>query len=327
MARAYGPPEVVRIEEVERPRPGPGELLVRVRASTVSSGDHRLRSLEMPPGFGLLARPLFGWFRPRQPVLGTELAGEVAELGEGVTGFAVGDRVFAFPGVELGCHAQYRIVPARGRIAAMPASLSFEQAAALSFGGTTALHFLRELGRLEGGESLLVVGASGAVGSAAVQLGKVLGAKVTGVTSGPNLELVRALGAERVIDYTRERLGEGGATYDVILDTVGNATIASYRPLLRPGGRLLLAAAGLWQLVAASWISATSELCVRGGNTPERVEDLHELAALAEAGSFVPLIDRSFPLERIAEAHARVATGHKRGSVVVTMNEPTAATS
>ncbi|MFN7130755.1 MAG: NAD(P)-dependent alcohol dehydrogenase [Myxococcales bacterium] len=315
--RRYGPPEVVRIEELPTPSPGPLEVLVRVRATTVSAADWRARSLMMPPGFGPFARPVFGFLGPRKKVLGTELAGVVEAVGSGVTRFKPGDAVFAFPGFDLGAHAEYRVMKEDGRIAPKPPSLSFEEAAALCFGGTTALHFLRTLGKVQPGEEVLIIGASGAVGSAAVQLAKHLGARVTGVTSTRNLALVAELGASRVIDYTKARFTELGEKYDVIFDTVGATSFEESEAVLKDGGRLLLAAATLVQILRSG--AKKNGKRVITGTTPETREQLVELAQLVEAGKFRPVIDRTFPLERIAEAHALVDSGHKRGSVVVTV--------
>jgi NADPH:quinone reductase-like Zn-dependent oxidoreductase len=317
--RKYGPPSVVHIEDVPRPEPKENEVLVKIRASTVSSGDSRVRSLRVPAGFGPFARPVFGFFKPRKMILGTELAGEVAAVGSRVTKFKVGDRVFAFPGFDMGCHAEYRTMPEEGRIQLMPPGLSFEEAAAISFGGTTALYYLRDLAKLQRGEQVLIIGASGAVGSAAVQLAKHLGAQVTGVTSGANLERVRELGAERVIDYTAGDYLHSGEKYDVIFDTVGSTGYSDCKPALKSDGRLLLCAASLPQILGAGWVSLTSEHRVIAGNTQERVEDLRYLKELVEAGHYRPLIDRRYPLEQIVDAHAHVDTGRKRGSVIIVM--------
>lgn len=318
----YGAPEVVRVESRPTPAPAEGEVLVHVRASTVSSADVRARSLRMPRGFGPFARPAFGLFGPRKQVLGTELAGVVAAVGRGVSKFAVGDAVFAFPGFELGCHVEYRTLREDGRILPLPRGVSFEQAAAISFGGTTALHFLQRMGRLAPGEKVLVIGASGAVGSAAVQIAKLLGGEVTGVTSSGNLELVTQLGADRVIDYTTTDYLRSGERYDVIFDTVGATHYAACKGLLNSAGRLLLAAASLPEILEGAWATTMHRAKVSAGPAPERSEDLKVLRQWAEEGRFRPLIDRAYPLERIADAHAYVDRGHKRGSVIITMDTP-----
>ncbi|MBZ4418127.1 NAD(P)-dependent alcohol dehydrogenase [Myxococcus sp. RHSTA-1-4] len=317
--RQYGPPEVVRIEELARPEPRENEVLIRVRASTVSSADWRVRSLKVPAGFGLFARPVLGMFGPRKAVLGTELAGEIEAVGSAVRKFKAGDAVFAFPGFDMGCHAEYRTLPEDGRIMPMPAGVSFEEAAAISFGGSTALHYLRDRAKAKPGDDVLIIGASGAVGSAAVQIAKHLGARVTGVTSTPNLERVSGLGADRVIDYTKTRFLEGGEKYDIIFDTVGSTSFSACESALKEDGRLLLSAAGLPQILASSWASRRGKKGVVSGNATESVEHLRYLKELVEAGQYRPLIDRTYPLERIVDAHAYVDAGRKRGSVVITM--------
>lgn len=314
----YGPPDVVSIREVPTPTPKPGEVRIRVRATTVSTADWRARSLEVPPGFGPLARLAFGLTRPRQPILGTELAGVVESVGEGVSASSVGDEVFAFADIKMGGHAEYRCLPATGLVARKPANLSFEQAAALSFGGMTMLGFFRR-GALATGDRVLVNGASGTVGSAAVQLARHLGATVTGVCSGANAELVRGLGAHHVIDYTGADFRANGETYDVIVDTVGNASYARVRRSLAKGGRLLIVLAGFGDLLFSPVSGRIRGHRVVAGSSIARVEDLHRLAAIAAAGEFTPVIDQVLPLERIVDAHRRVETGRKRGSVVVTL--------
>lgn len=313
----YGPPEVVSIREVPTPVPGPGEVLVKVRATTVSTGDWRARSLEMPPGFGPFGRLAFGITRPRQPILGTELAGVVEALGEGVSAFGVGDEVFAFADARMGSHAEYRCFAADGLVARKPGNLSFEQAAALSFGGMTMLNFYRR-GSLAHGERVLVNGASGSVGSAAVQLARHLGAEVTAVCSGANVETVRGLGAHEVIDYTRADFAANGRRYDVIVDTVGNAGYSRVKHSLAEGGRLLVVLGGFADLLLAPVAGRARGHRVIAGPAAARVDDLHRLAGIAAAGAFTPLIDAVHPFERIVDAHRRVETGRKRGSVVVT---------
>jgi NADPH:quinone reductase-like Zn-dependent oxidoreductase len=285
----------------------------------VTSADWRVRSQTVPAGFGLLSRLALGVRRPRQPVLGTELAGTIAATGRAVTRFEVGDQVFAFPGTGMGCHAEYRCMPEDGAVALKPSNLSYGEAAALSFGGTTALDFFRR-GRLRSGERVLVNGASGGVGTAAVQLARYFGARVTGVCSAANAELVTSLGAEHVIDYTAEDFTRNGETYDVIMDTAGTAPYSRSRSSLSERGRLLLVLGGLPDLLGAPWVSLTSGRKVIAGPAAERPEDLLFLAELAAAGRFRPVIDRRYPFERIAEAHRYVDTGRKRGNVVVTLD-------
>ena len=319
--RAYGPPSVVRLADVPMPTHGPKEVLIRIRATTVSSADWRARSLAMPAGFGAMARPAFGLIAPRQPVLGTELAGEVMATGKSVSRFRVGDRVFAFADARFGCHAEYRAMPEHGLIAHMPANLSFETAAALCFGGTTALGFLRDKGNLKRGERVLIVGASGCVGSAAVQLAHHFGGRVTAVCSAANLDLVRGIGAEAVIDYKAQDLAAIGQTFDIILDTTGTAPFARCGQLLKPGGRLLVVLGTLAQTLGLGGPSRASGLSMIGGVPRVQPKDLELLAQLAQAGHFQPVIDQVFPLENAVQAHAYVDKGHKRGSVVLTVSK------
>lgn len=316
----YGPPDVVQLIEVEKPTPRDGEILIRVRATTVNSGDWRVRSLDVPDGFRLLSRLFLGYSKPRQPILGTELAGTIEAVGAGVTKFKVGDDVFAFSGVHMGCHAEYKCMPEDGRVVPKPKNISYDEAAALSFGGTTALSFFRRA-KLQRGETVLVNGASGAVGVALVQLAKHFGAEVTAVCSGANAELVRSLGATRVIDYTKEDFSKNGETYDVIADTAGTAPFSRCQGSLKGGGRLLLILAGLGETLRAPWISLWGDKRVIAGPVAEDVEDLRLLAELTSADKFRPVIDRRYPFDQIVEAHRYVDTGRKRGSVVVTLGE------
>ncbi|KEF41618.1 MAG: Zn-dependent oxidoreductase [Cyanobium sp. CACIAM 14] len=312
----YGPPEVLRLKEIEKPAPKANEVLIRTHVATVTSGDWRVRSLAVPAGFGLIMRLVFGISKPRQPILGTELAGVVESVGRDVRAFTPGDRVFAFSDAGMGCYAAYKCMPDDGAVAHMPSNLSFEEAAAISFGGTTALHFLRKA-RLQGGEKVLINGASGGVGTAAVQLARHFGAVVTGVCSSANVELVRSLGADRIIDYTKEDFSQNGETYDVIVDTVGNAPFSRCKASLKQGGRLLLVLAGLPEMLLAPWTSMMSGRQVIAGTAAGTAEELRFLADLAENGHFRPVIDRRYPVEQIVEAHRYVDTGRKKGNVVV----------
>ena len=313
----YGPPSVVTLSEVPKPVSTPNEVLIRIHATTVSTGDWRARSLQMPPGFGLLGRLVFGLLGPRQPILGTELSGIIEAVGSSVTKFKAGDKVFAFPGEAYGCHAEYRTMGEDGPIALKPASLSHPEAASLSFGGITALGFLRDKGGIKSGDKVLVVGASGAVGSAAVQLARHFGATVTGVCSAGNSELVRSLGAVRVIDYRTVDFATSGETWDIILDTTGTVSFARAERALAPGGRLLVVLASLAQSMTKRPKVGGKRLIA--GLVTTRVEDLKFLAALAASGDLRAVIDRLYPLADAAEAHAYVDTGRKRGSVVLSV--------
>ena len=314
----YGSPDVLQLKEVAKPTPKANEVLIKTHATTVTSGDWRVRSLNVPIGFGLMSRLVFGVLRPRQPILGTELAGEVESVGKDVSKFKVGDQVFAFSGASMGCHAEYKCMPEDGAVALKPANLTYDEAAAISFGGTTALDFFRR-GKLQSGEKVLVNGASGGVGTAAVQLAKHFGADVTGVCSTANVELVKSLGANHVIDYTKDDFMKDSETYDIIVDTVGTAPFSRSKGSLKEGGRLLLVLGGLPDMLQMPWVAMTSSKRVIAGPAAERAEDLRFLAKLAEAGEFKPVIDRRYPFEHIAEAHSYVDTGHKKGNVIITM--------
>jgi NADPH:quinone reductase-like Zn-dependent oxidoreductase len=315
----YGGPDVLRLTEVPTPVPKDDEVLIRIHATTVTAGDWRVRSLDVPKGFGWISRLALGVTGPRQPILGSELSGVITATGKAVTKFKPGDAVFAFPGTRMGCHAEYRCMSEDGAVALKPASLGHDQAAALSFGGTTALHFLREA-KLSAGEKILINGASGAVGTAAVQLAKHFGADVTAVCSAGNADLVRSLGADHVIDYTTEDFTRNARVYDVIMDTAGTAPFARSSASLREGGRLLIVLGGLRDLLSIPWIALTNSRKVIGGTAKEKSSDLRLLAGLAERGEFIPFIDRRYRFDEIVEAHRYVDTGRKKGNVVITLD-------
>lgn len=317
----YGGPDVVSLAEVPKPAPKDYEVLIRIHATTVTTGDWRARSLKLPAGFRLLGRLVFGVFGPRKPILGTELAGVVESVGARVTRFKTGDAVFAFPGAAYGSHAEYRTMSEDGMIALKPANLSFEEAAALSFGGTTALSFLKGKGGIKPGDKVLVVGASGGVGTAVVQIARHFGAEVTGVCSTDNVSLVRSIGADRIIDYTREDFVAGVETYDIILDTTATVSLSRVERILKPGGRLLIVNGSFAQALGMERPAKGSGKKVIAGVASLRVEDMQVLANLAAAGELKPVIDRSYPLADAAEAHAYVDEGHKRGNVVLTVEQ------
>ena len=316
----YGPPDVLQMADIAKPIPKPNEILIKTYATTVTSGDWRVRSLTVPAGFGWMTRLVFGVSRPRQPILGSELAGVVESVGEAVSRFKVGDAVFAFSDARMGCYAEYKCMPQDGAVARKPPGLSYGEAAALSFGGTTALDFLRRA-KLQRGESVLINGASGAVGAAAVQLARHFGAHVTAVCGTANMAWVRALGASQVIDYTQEDFTQNGQTYHVIMDTVGTAPFSRCQASLRDGGRLLLVLAGLADMLHAPWASLTSGKRVIAGPVSVRAEDLPLLAELAATGAFKAVIDRRYRFEQMVEAHRYVDSGRKKGNVVVMLGD------
>jgi NADPH:quinone reductase-like Zn-dependent oxidoreductase len=309
VTREYGPPGVVRVVDVADPVPKPKEVLVRVRAVAVTAADSRIRAARFPSGFGPIARLVFGVRRPRHPVLGSNFSGVVEAVGGTVVGLSVGDEVCGTTGLRMGAHAELVAVPA-ARVVAKPAAVSHDDAAAVVFGGLTALYFLRDRATLRPGSRVLVNGASGAIGTSAVQLAARAGATVTGVTSGAHADLVRSLGAEHVVDHTTTDLASLTERFDVVLDAVGNLTVARGRALLADGGVLLLAVAGLGDTIRARGD-------VRAGPAPERAEDVRELLDLVASGALRVVIDRVLPLAEVVAAHERADSGHKVGNLVL----------
>lgn len=305
----YGAPDVVRIAEVPRPQPRANEVLVRVVAAAVTSADSRIRAARFPRGFRIPARLAFGITRPRRPILGSALSGVVESVGSKVVGFAPGDEVCAMTGVAIGAHAEYVSLPSV-KLARKPASVTHEDAAGVLFGGTTALYFLRDKARVGAGMSVLVNGASGAIGTNAVQLAAHFDTTVAGVTSTANVELVKSLGADRVIDYATTDLFSLTERFDVVLDTVGNLSITSGRRLLTADGKLLLAVADLGETIRAFGN-------VVAGVAPERVADIELLLRLVAEGRITVVHDQAFDLNDIVLAHRRVDSGRKRGNVIV----------
>jgi NADPH:quinone reductase-like Zn-dependent oxidoreductase len=318
----YGPPEVLHLQEVEKPTPKDNEVLIKIHASTVTAGDCNARGFTfVPPGFGFLARLMFGPRRPKQSILGFELAGEIEAVGKTVTQFQIGDQVWGTVSEKTGAYAEYICLPENARLVKKPADITFDEAASVPFGGTTALYFLRDVAKLQPGQKILIIGASGGTGVYAVQLAKYYSAEVTGVCSTANLGLVRSLGADKVVDYTQQDVTQNGETYDVILDMVpGEAAFARYQVSLKPNGLYLAGAGALNAFAQMAWTSLTGGKKVLAGMAPDRREDLVFLNQLLETGKIKPVIDRRYPLEQTAEAHRYVDTGRKRGSVVITIS-------
>jgi NADPH:quinone reductase-like Zn-dependent oxidoreductase len=313
----YGPPEVLKLKEVGKPAPKDNEVLVRIHATTVTKYDCWMRSCTAPPGFKLLMRLASGRI-PKKPILGTELAGEIEAVGRDVTRLKDGDQVFGYPGMNLGAYAEYICLP-EDAVAKKPTNVSHEEAAAVLQGALTAMYFLRKTG-LKPGQKILIFGASGGVGGYAVQLAKHhFGAEVTGVCSTPKLEYVKSLGADRVIDYTKEDFTQNNQVYDVIFDTVGKTSVARTKRSLKEKGWYLLTTFGLPMLLQLVWHSKVSDLNFEYGTLEEKTEDLVFIKELIEVGVTKPTIDRCYPLEQAAEAHRYVESGQKKGNVVLSV--------
>ena len=308
--RRYGPPTVVGVEDVRAPKPGATDVVVRVSAAAVTSADARLRAARFPRGFAPFARLAFGVTRPRRRTLGSAFSGVVVSTGPAVTGVAVGDRVCAMTGMAFGAHAEL-VAVTESRLVAVPADVTDTDAAAVLFGGTTAMHFLTRLAALSPDKKVLVNGASGAIGTMAVQIASRAGAHVSGVSSAANADLIVELGASDVVDYNVTELSTLTERYDIVLDTVGNITPAAGRALLTESGVVLLAVATLGQLVRARGN-------VKAGTAAENPADMAALLDGLSRGTLVAVIDRILPLTEIAAAHARVDSGRKVGNVLVT---------
>lgn len=307
----YGSPEVLQVNDVEKPTPKDNEILLRVKATAVNSGDVRLRKADP-----FAVRFFFGLTKPKINILGSVFSGEVESIGKDVKKFKVGDFVFGHTDMSFGSYAEYKCLPENGSLALKPANISHKEAAVIPFGGVTALHFIKKA-KIKKGQKVLIVGASGAVGSAAVQLARSFGANVTGVCSTANIALVKSIGADKVIDYTQEDFTKDGETYDVIFDTV--KTIPVFRSLksLNKNGIMILSAAGMSEMLQGFWVSMTSNKKVITGVISHTAADINFLKVLIEADKLKPVIDRTYLLEQIAEAHAYVEKGHKKGNVAI----------
>ena len=308
----FGPPEVLRLQEVEKPAPKANEVLIKIHATTVVKEEPDMRA---SPGFN-------GFLKPRHPILGQELAGEIESIGRDVTRFKPGDQVFGFD--MFGAYAEYKCMPENWALAIKPVNLSYEEAASVPNGALTVLPFLRDKGNIQSGQTVLIYGASRSVGAAGVQLAKYYGAEVTGVCSPANLEWVKSLGPDWVIDYTQEDFTENGKTYNIIFDTVGKRSFSECKGSLTDEGIYLATVPTPVIMLQALWFAKSggkkTKFAAAGlGPASEKIKDLVFLTELIEAGKIKPVIDRRYPLEQIAEAHRYVEKGHKKGNVVITV--------
>lgn len=316
----YGPPDELALKEVEKPVPRENEVLIKIHATTVTSSDCNARNFTFVPKlFLLFARMLFGFKKPKINILGMDLAGEIEMVGKDVKRFKKGDRVFGTPEPAFGAHAEYICIPEDGVLVIKPGNMTWEEAASVPLAGNTALYFIRDLGKIRTEQKILINGASGGIGTFAVQLAKYYGAEVTGVCSTANLEMVKSLGANKVIDYTKEDFAKSSETYDVIFDVVGKTSFSRCKSLLKQNGVYLVNLIELPELVQILWTSMIGSKKAKGGMAVARVDNMVFLKELIEAGKLKPVIDRCYPLEQTAEAFRYVEQGHKKGNVAITV--------
>ncbi len=317
----FGPPDELQLKEVEKPVPRDNAVLIKIHAASVTSTDCNARNFTfVSKVFQLPARLFFfGIFRPRINILGIDLAGEIEAIGKAVNRFKVGDQVFGTSGIAFGAHAEYTCMPADGVLTIKPANMAWEEAASVFLGAHTALFFLRDKGNIQAGQKILIYGASGGIGTFAVQLAKYFGAEVTGVCSTKNLEMVKSIGADKVLDYTKEDFTKSVAAYDLIFDTIGKTSFSNCKKALKKKGVFLTSSMDLPEIIQIVWTSMTGGKRVKGGVAIERVEDLLFFKDLIESGKLKPVIDRCYPLEQTAAAFRYVEKGHKKGNVAITV--------
>jgi NADPH:quinone reductase-like Zn-dependent oxidoreductase len=318
----YGPPDELQLKDVEKPAPKDNEVLVKIHATTVTTSDCNVRNFTfVPKSFRFPARIIFGFRKPKINILGVDLAGEIEAVGKDVKQFKEGDQVFGSSGSKLGGHAEYICLSEDGVLAIKPANMTYEEAAAIPLAGNTALYFIRDLGNVKAGQKILIHGASGAIGTYAVQLARYYEAEVTGVCSATNAEMVRSLGADKVIDYTKEDFTKSGETYDVIFDVVGKIRFSQCKSSLKQKGIYLENLLELSDILKMIWTSIIGGKKIKGGVSSESVENLNFFLELIGSGKLKPVIDRSYPLEQIDEAFRYVEKGHKKGTVVITVEQ------
>lgn len=311
----YGAPGVLKLKEVEKPIPGKNELLIKVMATAVNSGDWRLRKADP-----FAVRLFFGLFKPKINILGSVFSGEIEAIGAEVKNFKIGDSVFGMTDMKFGAYAEFLCVSENGALTIKPDNITHVKAAAIPFGATTALHFIKKA-NITSGQKILIIGSSGAVGSAAIQLAKFYGADVTGVCSTANIDLVKSLGADSVIDYTKEDFSRDKEKYDVVFDTVNKNSFSDTVKVLKKNGMLILSAAGMKEMIKAGWTSLTTKRKMLTGVTGKDTAAMSFIKQLIETGSLRPVIDRTYSLEQMAIAHTYVEMGHKKGNIVVVVTE------
>jgi NADPH:quinone reductase-like Zn-dependent oxidoreductase len=316
----YGTPEELQLLEVKKPVQKDNEVLIKIHATTVTTTDCNARNFTfVPESFMLFAKIVFGFKKPKINILGIDLAGEIEAVGKDVKLFKKGDSVFGSPGTKFGGHAEYCSVAENGALAIKPAGMSWEEAASICLAGNTALFYIRDLAKIQSGQKILIHGASGAIGTYAVQLAKYYGAEVTGLCSGLNTEMVKSLGADKIIDYTREDFTKSDERYDFVFDVVGKTTFSQSKGILKPKGIYLENMLGIKDIMRMMWTSITGGKRIKGGVSKETAENLYFFIGLIESGKLKPVIDRIYPLEKTAEAFQYVETGHKKGNVVISL--------
>ena len=316
----YGPPDELQLREVEKPVPKDNEVLIKIHTTTVTTTDCNARNFTfVPKSFLFFARIILGFKKPKINILGIDLAGEIEAIGKNVKLFKVGDQVFGSPGTQMGGHAEYCCVPENGALAIKPANMTWEEAASLCLAGNTALFFLRDLAKIQAGQKILIHGASGAIGTYAVQLAKFYGAEVTGVCSTTNVEMLKSLGADKIIDYTKEDFSKRNERYDFVFDVVGKTTFSESKTVLKSNGVYLENNLEIKDIIKMMWTSLIGGKKIKGGVSEETAENLYFFIELIESGKLKPVIDRYFPIEKMAEAFKNVELGHKKGNVVITV--------
>jgi NADPH:quinone reductase-like Zn-dependent oxidoreductase len=316
----YGPPDELQLKKIEKPTPKDAEVLIKVHASSVTTTDCNARNFTfVPKSFLFLARMMFGFKKPKINILGIDVAGEIEAVGKDVMRFKIGDQVFGSAGTKFGAHAEYVCVSEKGALAIKPVKMTFSEAASISLAGNTALFYIRDLANIQPGQKILIHGASGAIGTYAVQLAKYYGAEVTGVCSAANAEMVKSLGASKVIDYTKEDFTESSERFDFIFGVVGKTTFSQCKKLLRQNGIYLENMLELKDMLTIMWTKVLGGKKIKGGVSSAKSENLKFFLELIESGKLKPIIDRCYPLEQTAEAFQYVENGHKKGNVVITV--------